>query len=64
MRRTDNKLTLVRINFSMKACNSLKSTDFESLSETAEDFFHFIEGFGKLHHLKDFVCVWMLEDPI
>ena len=63
MTKTDNKLTLVKINFSLKAFATLKSGEFESLSKTAQVFFHFIESFGKLHQLKDFVCVWMLEDP-
>ena len=63
IRKTDNKLTLVKINFSLKAFPILKSGEFESLSKTAQVFFHFIESFGKLHQLKDFVCVWMLEDP-
>lgn len=56
MTKTDNKLTLVKINFSLKAFATLKSGEFESLSKTAQVFFHFIESFGKLHQLKDFVC--------
>lgn len=63
MTKTDNKLTLVKINFSLKTFATLKSGEFESMSKTAQVFNHFIESFGKLHQLKDFVCVWMLEDP-
>ena len=47
-----------------KAFNSLNSTEVETLSETAQDFFHFVENFGKLHQLKDFISVWMLENSI
>ena len=64
MKRTDNKLTLINIKFSMKAFAFLKSPEFEGFSKTAEDFFHFIESFGKLHQLKDFVRVWSFEEPI
>ena len=64
MAKSDNKLTLIRINFSMKAFNSLKSTEFESLNERDQDFFHFEQSFGKLHQLKDFIIVWMLGNPI
>lgn len=39
MRKTDNKLTLVKINFSLKAFPTLKSGEFESLSKTAQVFF-------------------------
>ena len=48
----------------MKAFAALKSSDYESLSETVQDFFHFVESFRKLHRLKDLACVGMLKDPI
>ena len=47
--RTDNKLTLAKIDFSQKAFAALKSTEYKSLSETAQNFFHFVESFGKLY---------------
>lgn len=46
---TDQKLTLKK---------------FENLSQTAQDLFHFKESFGRLHKLKNSVCVLMFEDPI
>ena len=49
MTRTNNKLTLVKINFSMKAFAARKLTEYKSLSETAQYFFHFVEYFSKLH---------------
>ena len=64
MTKSDNKLTLIRINFSMKAFNSLKSTEFESLNKRDQDFFHFEQSFGKLHQLKHFIIVSMLGNPI
>ena len=64
MTKTDNKLTLININFSTKVFASLKSAEFEGLSEASQEFFHFIEIFGELHQLKDYVCGWTLEDPI
>ena len=48
----------------MKAFAALKSSDYESLSETVQDFFHFVESSRKLHRLKDLACVGMLKDPI
>ena len=36
----------------------------KSLSETARDFFHLLEAFGKTKNIKKFVNVWLLEDPV
>ena len=49
MTRADNKLTLVKINFSLKAFTSLKTNEYDNLNTTAQDLFHFVESFGKLH---------------
>ena len=35
-----------------------------SLSETAQNFFHFINAFGKKLNLKSFANVWMVEDRL
>ena len=49
-----------------QATNYKKSTKkgISQLSDSAEDLFHFIEEFGYLHNIKNFVSVYMLEDPI
>ena len=36
----------------------------KSLSEIARDFFHLLEAFGKTKNIKEFVKVWLLEDPV
>ena len=44
MTRTDNKITLVNIEFSMNACKNLSSKEIEKLSDTARDFFHVVQS--------------------
>ena len=39
MERVDNKLTLVKLKFSIKAFNRLTNEEIKRLSETAQDFF-------------------------
>ena len=41
-----------------------KKKEIDSLSETAQNFFHFINPFEKKLNLKSFVNVWMLEDRL
>ena len=38
--------------------------DVLKLSNLAKDLFHFIEKFGNLHGVNDFVLIYMLEDPV
>ena len=42
MTRTDKKLMLVNIKFSMDAYKNLNKNELDSLSNTARDFFHFV----------------------
>ena len=39
--RTDNKITLVSIKFSLNACKNLSRNELDNLSDTAVDFFFF-----------------------
>ena len=64
MERVDNKLTLVKLKFSIKAFNRLTNEEIKRLSETAQDFFHFIKSFGKLNNLQNYVELWLLKDAI
>ena len=41
-----------------------KQEEIESLSETARNFFYFINAFGIKLKLRSFVNVWMVEDKI
>lgn len=64
MTRGDNQQTLVKVNFLLKAFTSLKTSSYDNLNTTSPVFFHFVEGFGKLHGAKHFIYIWMLEDLI
>ena len=64
MDRSDKKITLCKIKFNMSAYKRLLKKEIDSLSETAQNFFHFINAFGKKLNLKSFVNVWMVEDRL
>ena len=68
MKRTDQKITLCKIKFNLEACSKLskkkKKKKFDSLSDTARDFFYFVQAFGIKLKLKSFVNIWMVEDQI
>ena len=52
MTRTDNKITLVNIKFSLNACKSLTKKELDTLSNTATNFFHFIQALGNKLKLR------------
>ena len=60
----DNKLTLLKLKFSMISYENLAENEIKKLLETAQVLFHLIHSFGKNGNIKNFVNVWMLEDPI
>ena len=60
--RKDNKLTLIKLRFSVKNFCELKDNEKLSLSETAQDLSHFIENFGRYENQVN-VNMWMLEGP-
>ena len=64
MKRTDQKLTLCLIKFNLGVCKYLSKKELGSLSDTARDFFYFVQVFGIKLKLKSFVNIWMLEDRI
>ena len=64
MDRSDQKITLCKIKFNMSAYKRLSKKEIDSLSETAQNVFHFINAFGKKLNLKSFVSVWMVEDRL
>ena len=64
MDRTDDKITLCKIKFNLGACKYLTEDELNSLSETARNFFYFIQAFGiKLNH-RGFVNIWMVENRL
>ena len=64
MDRTDNKLTLCKIKFNLGACKHLTKDEIDSLSDTARNFFYFIQAFGIKLKLREFVNTWMVEDRL
>ena len=64
MTRTEKKITLVNIKFNLNACKNLSKKELDALSDTATNFFHFIQAFGNKLKLRDFVNIWMVEDRV
>ena len=62
--RTDDKITLIKLKFSMNGYYNLTANEIDKLSEIAQDFFHLIYCFEKNEKITNFVNVWMLEDPL
>ena len=64
MDRTDKKLTLCKIKFSLSACKELTEDEILSLSDTARQFFYFVQSFGNKLKLRIFLNIWMLEERL
>ena len=64
MIRTDNKITLVNVKFNLNACKNLTKREVDALSDTAMNFFHFVQAFGNKLNLCDFVNIWTKEDRV
>ena len=64
MNRTDKKITLCKVKFSLSACKELTEDEILSLSDTARQFFYFVQSFGNKLKLRSFVNIWMVEDRL
>ena len=64
MTRTDNKISLVNIRFNLNAFKNLSKKKLDVLSDTATNFFHFIQAFGNKLKLRDFVNISTVEDRV
>ena len=62
--RTDDKITLIKLKFSMNRYYNVTANEIDKLSEIAQDFFHLIYCFEKNEKITNFVNAWMLEDPL
>ena len=62
--RTDNKITLVNIKFNLNARKNLSKKELDNLSDTARDFFYFVQSLGNKPRLRNFVNIWMVEDRV
>ena len=64
MTRTDSKVTLFNIRFNLNIYKNLTVDELDALSDTAINFFRFVQAFGKKLKLRNFVNIWMVEDRI
>ena len=64
MDRSNNKVTLCKIKFNLGACRQLSEDEILSLSDTARNFFDFIQAFGNKLKLRSFINIWMVEDRL
>ena len=53
--KSDQKITLCKIKFNLGACKELSRNEINSLSDTAREFFYFIQAFGIKLKLRSFV---------
>ena len=64
MDRTDDKIMLCKVKFNLSPRKHLTENEINSLSETAWNFFYFIQAFGIKLKLRGFVNIWMVEDRL
>ena len=57
MTRTDDKITLVNIRFTLNTFKNLTKRELDALSKTASNFFHFVQAFSNKLKLRDFVKI-------
>ena len=62
MTRSDKKITLCNMRFNLNACKNFSNEELDALSDTATNFFRFIQAFGNKLKLHNFVNIWMVED--
>ena len=48
----------------MNVSKSLNKAEIDNLSDTAKEFFYFVQLFGNNLKVRDFVNLWIAEDPI
>ena len=64
MTRTNSKITVFNIRFNLSNYKNLSVDELYALSDTATNFFHFVQAFGNKLKLRTFVNIWMVEDRI
>ena len=48
----------------MNACKNLSKNELDNLSDTAREFFHFVQSFENKLKRCDFVNLWVVEERI
>ena len=59
---SNNKITVVKTNFSCAAFENLSDKERSKLSETTQDLFSFLNQFTMLHKVKS--AMRLVEDPV
>ena len=52
------------MRFNLNAYKNLSIEEVDALSDTASNFFHFVEAFGNKLKVRNFVNIWMVKDGI
>ena len=60
--KSDRKITLISIKFSMSEYEKIKDT--KQLKTTTQDLLHLMYEFGKLHNIEDEITVFSLDDQL
>ena len=60
--KSDHKITLISIKFSMSEYEKIKDT--KQLKTTTQDLLHLMYEFGKLHNIEDEITVFSLDDQL
>ena len=61
---TDKKITLCKVKFNLAASRSLTEDEVNALSDTARNFFQFVQAFSIKLKLRTFINIWMVEDRL
>ena len=64
MTKTDSKITLFNIRFNLNNYENLSVDELDALSDTATNFFRFVQAFSNKLKLCNFVNTWMVKDRI
>ena len=60
--KTDRKITLISVKFSMSEYEKIKDT--KQLKTTTQDLLHLMYEFGKLHNIQNEITVFSLDDQL
>ena len=60
--KSDHKITLISVKFSMSEYEKIKDT--KQLKTTTQDLLHLMYEFGKLHNIQDEITVFSLDDQL
>ena len=52
MTRTDKKVTLYNMRFNLNACKDLSAVELDALSNTASNFFRYIQAIGTIYLIR------------